>query len=53
MTDMTRKMVLAKIPMGRMGQPQEVANLVTWLASDLYTFSTGATHDLSGGRASF
>jgi NAD(P)-dependent dehydrogenase (short-subunit alcohol dehydrogenase family) len=53
MTEMTRTMVLAKIPMGRMGQPQEVASLVTWLASDLYTFSTGATHDHSGGRASF
>src|SRR5437899_2152076 len=32
----------AKIPMGRTGQPEEVAALVAWLASDECSFSTGA-----------
>lgn len=41
----------AKIPMGRMGRPEEVAALVAWLASDEGSFSTGAVHELSGGRA--
>jgi 3-oxoacyl-[acyl-carrier protein] reductase len=43
--------MLAKIPMGRPGRPEEVAALVAWLASDECTFSTGAVWDLSGGRA--
>jgi 3-oxoacyl-[acyl-carrier protein] reductase len=45
--------VLAKVPMGRPGQPQEVANLVAWLCSEECSFSTGATFDLSGGRATY
>lgn len=45
--------VLAKIPMGRPGEPQEVANLVAWLSSDECSFSTGFTFDLSGGRATY
>lgn len=43
--------MLARIPMGRMGQADEVAALVCWLASDECSFSTGATFDISGGRA--
>lgn len=39
------------IPMGRLGQPSEVSALVSWLASDECSFSTGAVYDLSGGRA--
>jgi 3-oxoacyl-[acyl-carrier protein] reductase len=45
--------MVAKIPMGRVGQPAEVAALVAWLASDECTFSTGAVYDLSGGRATY
>ena len=45
--------VLAKIPMGRPGVPEEVANLVAWLSSDECSFSTGFTYDLSGGRATY
>ncbi|WP_066262447.1 SDR family oxidoreductase [Hydrogenophaga flava] len=45
--------VLAKVPMGRPGQPQEVANLVAWLSSEECSFSTGSTYDLSGGRATY
>ena len=40
-----------KIPMGRLGQTHEVAALVAWLASEECSFSTGATYDISGGRA--
>jgi 3-oxoacyl-[acyl-carrier protein] reductase len=40
-----------RIPMGRIGEPEEVAALVCWLASEECSFSTGATFDISGGRA--
>lgn len=40
-------------PMGRMGRPEEIAELVAWLCSDRMGFSTGAVHDASGGRASY
>jgi 2-dehydro-3-deoxy-L-rhamnonate dehydrogenase (NAD+) len=45
--------MIEKIPMHRMGQPDEVAELIAFLASDRMTFSTGATFDISGGRAVF
>ncbi len=45
--------MIAKIPMGRVGTPEEVAALVAWLASDECSFTTGAVHDLSGGRATY
>jgi 3-oxoacyl-[acyl-carrier protein] reductase len=41
------------IPMRRVGQPEEVAELVAWLASDAVSFSTGAVYDISGGRATY
>ena len=53
MTKETVDMLVAKIPMGRVGTPAEVATLVAWLASDECTFTTGAVHDLSGGRATY
>jgi len=43
--------MVERIPMGRMGEPEEVAALVCWLASEECSFSTGATYDISGGRA--
>jgi 3-oxoacyl-[acyl-carrier protein] reductase len=43
--------MVERIPMGRMGSPEEVAALVCWLASEECSFSTGATYDISGGRA--
>jgi 2-dehydro-3-deoxy-L-rhamnonate dehydrogenase (NAD+) len=45
--------MVEKIPMGRTGTPEEVAELIAFLASDRMTFSTGATFDISGGRAVF
>ena len=45
--------MVVQIPMHRVGQPEEVAELIAFLASDRMTFSTGATFDISGGRAVF
>ncbi|MEO6608002.1 MAG: SDR family NAD(P)-dependent oxidoreductase [Aestuariivirga sp.] len=45
--------MLSKIPRGRFGTVDEVANLVCWLASDESSFSTGAVFDISGGRATY
>jgi 3-oxoacyl-[acyl-carrier protein] reductase len=41
------------IPMRRVGRPDEVAELIAWLASDRCSFSTGAVYDISGGRATY
>ena len=43
--------MVERIPLRRMGTPDEAANLIAFLASEDLTFSTGATFDLSGGRA--
>lgn len=45
--------MLSKIPMSRFGQKEEAAALVAWLCSEDCSFSTGATFDLSGGRATY
>lgn len=45
--------MVSRIPLGRTGQPEEVAALVTWLSSDECSFSTGAVFDISGGRATY
>jgi NAD(P)-dependent dehydrogenase (short-subunit alcohol dehydrogenase family) len=46
-----RDLFASRIPMGRLGRPEELAELVAWLASDRCSFSTGAAFDISGGRA--
>jgi NAD(P)-dependent dehydrogenase (short-subunit alcohol dehydrogenase family) len=38
------------VPIGRVGQPSEVAELVLWLASDAASYMHGAIVDVSGGR---
>jgi 3-oxoacyl-[acyl-carrier protein] reductase len=43
--------MVERIPLGRVGKADEVAALVAWLASEDCSFSTGATYDISGGRA--
>jgi len=53
MEQSTVDVLISKIPMGRVGRPEEVAALVAWLASDDCSFTTGAVHDLSGGRATY
>lgn len=41
---------LADIPMGRAGEPAEVASVVLFLASDLASYVTGAVIEVTGGR---
>lgn len=57
MNDSTAPEVLAHItsliPMKRVGEPHEVAELVAWLCSERVSFSTGAVYDISGGRATY
>ena len=45
--------MLSKIPIGRLGQVDEVTSLVCWLASEECSFSTGAVFDVSGGRSTY
>jgi NAD(P)-dependent dehydrogenase (short-subunit alcohol dehydrogenase family) len=43
------KEILAGIPLGRLGRPQDVANIFLFLASDLSSYTTGAVIDVNGG----
>jgi 3-oxoacyl-[acyl-carrier protein] reductase len=52
-TDEVRNALLSRIPMGRIGEPEEVAELIAYLASPAVTFTTGHVFDLSGGRATY
>jgi 3-oxoacyl-[acyl-carrier protein] reductase len=45
--------MLARVPLGRMGQAAEVAAMIAWLCSDDCSFTTGGVFDLSGGRATY
>jgi 3-oxoacyl-[acyl-carrier protein] reductase len=45
--------MLRRIPMGRLGEIDEVAAMVAWLSSAECSFSTGAVFDISGGRATY
>ena len=52
-SDETIKYMLSRIPMGRVGQPEEVAEMVAFMASKACSFTTGFTFDASGGRATY
>jgi NAD(P)-dependent dehydrogenase (short-subunit alcohol dehydrogenase family) len=41
--------IIAKVPMRRMGVPNEIAEAVAWMCSDKASFMTGATHLVDGG----
>ena len=45
--------LISLIPMRRLGRPEELAALVSWLVSDECSFSSGAVYDISGGRATY
>lgn len=56
-TEMTGQMdqkvldkITAEIPVGRMGKPEEIADLVAYLVSDKAGFITGATYSINGGH---
>jgi 3-oxoacyl-[acyl-carrier protein] reductase len=55
-TDMTKELpqnhkelLLNQIPLGRLGQPQEIANAVAFLASEQAGYITGETIHVNGG----
>jgi 3-oxoacyl-[acyl-carrier protein] reductase len=55
-TDMTRELpeaqreaLLGRIPLGRLGQPGEIASVVAFLASDAAAYITGETLHVNGG----
>ncbi|KAJ9651471.1 hypothetical protein H2198_009265 [Neophaeococcomyces mojaviensis] len=45
-----RKKILGTIPLGRVCQPEDVANMVTFLASDEANYLTGGAYNVDGGR---
>tara|TARA_B100001175_G_scaffold43230_1_gene32483 strand:+ start:1559 stop:2308 length:750 start_codon:yes stop_codon:yes gene_type:complete len=45
--------MLSKIPRNKFAKVEELASLVSWLASEENSFSTAAVFDLSGGRATY
>ncbi|SJM28652.1 SDR family NAD(P)-dependent oxidoreductase [Mesorhizobium delmotii] len=45
--------MLSKIPMARFGEVEEVAALISWIASEECSFTTAAVFDISGGRATY
>jgi len=49
MAEKYKNMVIENTPMRRIGQPEEVANVVAFLASDEASFMTGAAVEVSGG----
>ncbi len=53
LTEDRRQAVLARIPMARFLEADEVAAQVAWLCSADCSFATGAVFDLSGGRATY
>ncbi|MNG34565.1 Acetoacetyl-CoA reductase [compost metagenome] len=53
MTAVIREDVMEKIvsgiPVGRLGQPEEIASMIAWLASDEGAYATGADFSVNGG----
>ena len=45
--------MVSKIPVGRLGEPNEVAEIIAFAASKACSFTTGFTFDVSGGRATY
>ncbi|CZG10441.1 3-oxoacyl-[acyl-carrier-protein] reductase FabG [Legionella pneumophila] len=42
--------IVAQIPVGRLGKPQEIARVVAFLAEEQSGFITGANFDINGGQ---
>jgi acetoacetyl-CoA reductase len=48
--DDVRNSIIAQIPVGRLGEPKEVARVVAFLADDESAFITGANIAINGGQ---
>ncbi len=48
--DVLEKSILPQIPVGRLGEPEEIARCVAFLASEDAGFITGATLSANGGQ---
>lgn len=49
MTPERGAVVLARTPMKRLGEAEEIAEMVVWLCSERVSFVTGAAHNVDGG----
>jgi len=49
MPDRYKEMIIRDTPLGRMGTPEEIANVISFLASDEASFMTGACVEVTGG----
>ena len=49
----TLKYMISRIPMGRLGEVDEIAEMLAFIASSACSFTTGFTFDASGGRATY
>lgn len=52
-SDETLKYMISRIPMGRVGEAEEVAEILAFMGSAACSFTTGFTFDASGGRATY
>jgi len=49
----SKKSILEKIPVSRLGEPQDIASACVYLASDEASFVTGSTLHVNGGMGMF
>ncbi len=52
-SDETMRYMLSRIPIGRLGEPEEVADIIAFIVSRECSFTTGFVFDASGGRATY
>ena len=43
-------MLQEKVPLGVLGKPEDIANLTTYLVSDIASFATGSIWTIDGGQ---
>jgi len=48
--EQAQEVARATVSLGRMGEPEEIANMVVWMCSDEASYVSGFTYDVSGGR---
>ena len=41
--------IMAKVPINRMGKPEEIAEMVVWFCSDRASYVTGSAYNVDGG----